>query len=339
MNFKEMLASQARARIFLYGPAKSKKTWWAGMCAELGMNVIILDSDSGWQILANLSEKAQERITVVDISDKINAPTACVFLTMLFKGTKFFWEPKEGKSALTKSALKQDRGYFHIDISKLGPNDVIVFDSHTANTESILFQYMKENAIDPSDAKKTEWEGYRWAGAVSTWMMQQLDALPCHVIVIGHQQNYEKRSKDQKEILWSRIQPKSVSGNHSMTLAKYFTDVLYFEQVGKTIRINTEASGDRDGGTRIFPPGRFDWDKCLFNVWLEKAGITLPTDIPQQEAFRWLEPGEVPMDETKTIGAIAGGKKENTATINLANSPTPPTEKPNPLAKLLGKNG
>jgi hypothetical protein len=149
-------------------------------------------------------------------------------------------------------------------VDNFGRDMIFGFDSYSAFVRSLALQFSIENGIDLSDAKKTEWDGYRWCGALATWTMQELQTLPCHQVMIAHQEVYEKRTTDKRTkhttVDWTRIQVKSTSGPHSMSMAQYFTDLLYFYIQGSVTQIDTRAEKDRDGGCRNFEPKLWQWD-------------------------------------------------------------------------------
>lgn len=270
-------------RILLYGPSQTKKTYWAGGAATAGFNVLYLDCDGNPQTLKNLSAAAQQRITYLNISDKFKESTAAWFMTRLLKGDPFSWDWRDRKVILPgqKSDTRID-----LAVSNLTRNDVIVLDSWTSYTWSLAMQFATENQIDLSQASKPEWEGYRWCGALATWALQQLKALPCHVIIIAHQDVYEKRvtttdaqGKKEQKVEWSRIQVKSTSGAHAMQVAKAFTDVFYFYLHNSTVKIDTAAAQDRDGGSRLVPGKVWNWDQFQFTDVCKLSGIPLPNGV------------------------------------------------------------
>src|SRR3546814_9796778 len=66
-------------------------------------------------------------------------------------------------------------------------------------------------------------------------MASIIQKMPCHVIVIGHPDEYQKKkmpdrstqrsvSEADMEIEWTRMIPKSSSKPHGLTLGKFFTD-------------------------------------------------------------------------------------------------------------------
>lgn len=283
----------------LYGPAKTKKTWWAGAAAEAGFNVLFFEGDGNFGILKNLSQEAQERVYVVPARDRLNKAVFAELMAVFLETKTLIWDEKEqvARQKITKDLRDQ---CIFIDKADLDTNWVIVVDSYTALCASISLQYCLENAIALSDAKKTDWDGYAWAGRLATFMIQQLkNIFDCHVIVIGHSDVYEKKKTvgDKQVTDWTRMLPKSTSGPHALTLAKNFTDIFLFSIVGTTFYIDTRADKDRDGGTINIKPDRYKWDDLQFADVIKQAGLSLPpADLPlpdfsiTDEIFEKLQP-------------------------------------------------
>jgi len=271
-------------RALLYGAPGTKKTWWAGRAAEAGFNVILLDADDGWHIWKNIGDGFKHKLKVLDIVDTFDEPKACVFMTMFLKGDSFIWDENKKRQALTKNSIRPDHDYTFVDAKQLTPNDVLVIDSWTKLTESIGLRYAVENGIDLSDATKPQWEGYRWSGALASWMLQKLHALPCHVIVIGHEQNYEKRKevtdergRKQQIVEWAKTQVISTSGPHSQKLGVDFSELYYFyRQSASVVKIDTKGDKDRDGKSRLIEPGYYRWEELQFKDIVEKANLKRP---------------------------------------------------------------
>ena len=136
--YDQLAAAQATtpplARLLLYGPGKTKKTWWAARAAEAGFNVHLLDGDKNPGILRMISKEAQARINLIDISDATVAPVMYNFVTKLLRGTPFLWDEQEKEVRLTTvtKSLQDDRHFYWIDPRNLNWRDVLVIDSWTA---------------------------------------------------------------------------------------------------------------------------------------------------------------------------------------------------------------
>lgn len=261
-------------RILAYGNAHTKKTWWAGKAAEAGYNVLLLDGDNNWHILRQIKPEAQKRIQVIGMSDNRGRPIFATALTRLLKDGKLIWDEKEKVSA----KLKPNANCININLDLLDENCVVILDSWTAFCTSLMLQHAKENMIDLSIAEESDdkWGYYNWAGALATWAATQLTALSCHVIVIAHTNVYEKRSKDGKQVLWTKRQIKSTSGPHAMLLPSKFPNMPYFYQKGTASKISTKGTESEDGGCALFAPKEYNWDELQFKDFVQATGLPLP---------------------------------------------------------------
>ncbi len=259
-------------RTLIYGPGKAKKTWWCGMAAEFGYNVLLFDGDNGWQILSHLTPTAQKRIQIISMQDKLGKAVFAPSLVLLLKRLQCYWseETKEFKN------LQPDASCINIDLRKLGQNDIVVIDSWTAFVNSLIIQYSTEQNIDLSDAEKVDWDGYRWTGHLALWALNVLVSLPCHLIVVAHVDVYEKRSKDQKSIEWQKRQIKSTSGPNAMQIPCKFGDVLYFYPKGSAFKIEAKGDENEDGGSRIIVPSTQNWETLQFIDIIKMGNIPMP---------------------------------------------------------------
>jgi len=274
------LATDQLARVLIYGAAKTKKTWWACQAAEAGFNVLLLDGENGAGILKQLSPAARKRIYILDLKDVPNQAKMAVFMARFCTYKKFWWHEAE-----KRPMGRPTDGFIEIDAKKLTPNTVVVLDSHTALAWSLAFRYAIENSIDLSQAEKQEWDGYGQNGILATWILHQLSKLPCHFIMIGHADQYDKMTKVRKgeksELIFSRMQIKSTSRPHAMQIAEKFSDVFYFSVKGSAFKIDTTSGDNRDGGSRSVNPKVYSWDDLPFATVCKSAGIALPaSDSP-----------------------------------------------------------
>ena len=315
-------------RAFIYGADKTKKTWWALRAAEAGFNVVLLDGDGGSSIVRQIKPEFHERILIADLLDSLDRAVFAEFMAMFLReGNSFTWDEDDRQFVLRPKA---EHAHLVVDSSKLGPDTVLIVDSWTALAASTVFRYALENNLDLSDAARTDWDGYGWQGRFLTFVAQKLKALRCHVIVIGHQTVYEKRSSDGKTVLSSRTVPVSSSNNHAMALTKNFNEVLYFQALGpSTFKVSASGGADLVAGSRVLEPRVYDWDKCTPMSIMEKLGIHAPEQLERSEAFRWYAPGEVPEVKKPNIGVIGGAPKldaENAKTISAGVTTTGETK-------------
>lgn len=269
-------------RIFVYGPAKSQKTWWALRAAEFGWRVLYFDFEHSGSIVKQLPADALKRIYMLEVNDGPSDAFASVFATTALRSFDFYYN-----EATRQVSLRPAPGMVHIDMRNFGRDTVVVFDSYTALAVSVARRYAFENGIDLADAQKPEWEGYRWCGALLTWMLTQMQIFPCPIIVIGHTTQYEKYKQirdsqgkpRQGPLEWSRRQPISSSNPHGMSIAAKFEDVLYMYKQGHMTYIETKGDQYADAGSRIVPPGRYTWDELTFAALAKMAGIEPPQAV------------------------------------------------------------
>lgn len=259
-------------RELVYGPAKSKKTWWVGKAAEAGYNVLLLDGDDGWHILTQIKPEARKRIQVMDLNDDLNKVNFSTFMARLLKTGTIVWDEEKKKSA----KLNPNANCVSIDLNKMGKHDLLVVDSWTALIKSLMWQYAIENTIDLSEADKSDWDFYGWGGRLALWMLDRLASLNCHLVVIAHATIYEKRSKDGKKVISQKRQIISTSGPNAMQIPSKFSDVLYFYPKGSAFKIDTKGTDEADGGSRLVPPGVYNWDDLQFVDLIKAAGLDLP---------------------------------------------------------------
>ena len=315
------------SRILLYGAEKTKKTWWTGLAAELGFNVIHLCGDrQGWHIFNNLSPEAQNRITIIDAEDLFDAPHFASFFGWLLKGKPFWYHVKNHTCHPMPRSNEED--YFYIDVSKLTKNDIVVTDSWTALARSVMLTTAKKMSIDLFDAEKEDWEFYGFEGRQLDAVLSALGSLSSHLVVIGHEMLREKKDEKQKKTLWTKWQPISSSGPHGGKLGAGFTDILYFIMAGKNYYIDTSAEQGRVGGCRNLPPMKEEWDKLSFERYCSLANIDLPGEENEpQTAFEYKEAGtfEMPSMEKPKLTIQSGGSAKLE------------TKKPTSLTALIGK--
>jgi hypothetical protein len=261
-------------RELLFGPPFAKKTWWVGNAAEAGYNVLLFDGDNGYPILKNISAAARKRIRVIPISDRLGQPVFAPTLVRFLKQINSVWDEKSLKFANLSS--QQNEHCVRIDFRKLTKYDIVCVDSWTAFVDSLVLQYALEQNIDLTDAEKTDWDGYGWTGRLALLVIGWLVTLPCHVVVIAHETQYDKRSKDGKKVEFSRRQIKSTSGPNAVQIPAKFSEMLYFYLKGSAFKIDVKASDEAVGGTRILMPGTYNWDALQFKDIILAAGLSLP---------------------------------------------------------------
>lgn len=319
-------------RTLVYGPGKSKKTWWGLMAAEANLNVILIDGDDGAHIINQIPKELLPRITVLNVVDKFNSAVFAKFMAhLLFSDAPFYWD--EDVKAISYAPNKEHYNTL-INRSKLDKNTLLIFDSWSSLAQSSSLAFAIENKIDLADAEKVDWDGYGYQGRFLSTVLNKLHAMPCHILVIGHETVYEKRSKDGKSVISQRTQPLSSSGPHGKQLAKEFSDVLRFYPIAKNnFQIQAFGTQDEDGGSRLVEPKLYPWNELQYRVLLEAANA-VPPEYKKQEAFISFDPGEelIMLKDLKSAS--------NRPTLNATNprpAATVDAKKPSGLLALSAK--
>lgn len=280
MNVQDALVRGTPLKALIYGYGKTRKTSWAGQVAKTQMNGIYCDCDNSVPVLGSiLSPEEQAKLTYVNMSDEVNAAKASWFVAALAKGRPFIWDELDRKVV---KARPQGHDCLLVNPKKFTASDCLIIDSYTQVCNSLFIQYALENGLDLSEAKKLEWDDYRWAGQLATFLLTSLMALKCSVILISHVRTYEKKRKDKfgkEELVSVRTQPVSVSNNHAETISKYFGEVYYFFKQGTGTKISTKTSDSLDCGSRFLEPKDWNYDELSLDMIATKYNINKPTEL------------------------------------------------------------
>jgi len=284
-------------KALIYGPPKSKKTWWSCNAAAHGFNVHLLNADpDGWIVLNNpaFDQSLRSRINVIDISDTPTTAAVTLFMSAFLKFTKFWYVPSTRQVYLNYMTIPNDVAFWAINPTLLTPYDLVIVDSLSAMAYSSMFAYALNNEIDLSDASKIDWEAFGWQGRLLSWQLVTLVTLPCHVIVTAHATVYEKRKtitnnfgKKEQLVEWSRIVPQSSSGPHALSIAKHFNEILFTNLLGENSFINAAPAPDRDGGSRVIAPRNYPWADLQPSHLAEAYGIKPLAPIAECPAFKF----------------------------------------------------
>jgi hypothetical protein len=291
------IQQDTKARVLIYGPEKSKKTWWACKAAEHGFNVILCDADDGAHIVNKETIpdiEARKRIQVLNIVDDYARPVAAEFVAKMISGQPFFYDETARRWAMIQG--QADHAYYRIDPKKLTTNDVLILDSWTAVAQSVMQRAANDADVELEEMKKQEGRDlYGYANTFLNTALARLHAFPCHLVVIGHSNVYEKYDNSNPKspkLISQRTQPISSTGPHGMKLGKHFSDVLLSEFIGTNVRFDLQASATKACGSRLIKPGTYMWDELQFIDILNKHGIPTPDESKPCEGFLWLPPGE-----------------------------------------------
>jgi hypothetical protein len=249
--------------VLLIGDPKTGKTDWSAKAAEAGFNVLYLNGDVALPTLSKLKPEAKERLYYIDVhGDMIQ------IVADLLTG-KYLWNDTQTKRYNSVKDAKTEDGMAADEIWEFRPtlldhNWVMVIDSWTTLSYSAMEAKAGEMGVDLGDIEKVERSIYSGVGNRLTQILNIIEKMPCHVIVIGHPKQMEKtkapEGKTQKEIReidrtveWTKMIPQSSSNPHGLSMGKFFTDIGWMEiNAGNKRKLNFKSLHDRVSG------GHFD---------------------------------------------------------------------------------
>lgn len=238
----------------IFGPPKSGKSKLAGELAEHGFNLFYFDFENGSLVLdTTLSPEAKERVELYRIPDTKDLPIGIeTALRVVKPGCHFICDThgKIGAGAIgTKCPVCgkiPSATYSTFDNTKLGPNDVVIFDSLTQLSNSA----MSHIGQGKDDTWKPEWDHFRSQGSMLDRFLSSIQNAPYHVVCITHEMDIEMNDGP------SKLVPIAGSQNFSRNSAKYFDEIVYCRVFNKrhtaassTVYANNILTGSRSNTT------------------------------------------------------------------------------------------
>lgn len=287
----EMPVDNQLIKALIIGNSKVGKTHYAMQAAADGFKVLYIDGDVSRPTMQQFDSTALSRVFYLPFGDAIASggqyiPRFVLLLRQFLSTGTFNWN--DTKSRMLQPAHDEGDNVWQLNASTFGSDWVIVIDSWTSISHSIMSAIALNSGIDLADMDKASLGIYGSANNMATDILSRIRTLNSHVIVIAHPDEYVKykvkpgnvrdaQRTENREIEWSRMVPKSISRPHAMTMPSYFTDVawLLVSQMEERI-IDFRPAADRDSG------GRFDTKLSVqegaFARLVERAGGQVPTD-------------------------------------------------------------
>jgi hypothetical protein len=282
--------SDSLCKLLLIGDSKAGKTYYAGMTAKAGFNVLYLDGDVGRPTLKTLPKDVRSRIYAIDCADTLNGGVKDhrfldVMLEFIQQST-FRWNDSKHRVFSRKDEPGSE--LWEIKPAKMDHTCVFVLDSWTGLSESMMTAAAEANGVDLLTATTPEMRPvYQSAGIKSMQILQAIRSLRCHVIVLSHPDEFAhtikpsgKAIKDIKEteliVDWTKMIPKSTSKPNSLQMGKYFTDIGWsmFSASGSERLIDFRPSDSKLSGGHL--TGRESAEKYSFDYLVKTLGGSLP---------------------------------------------------------------
>lgn len=196
-------------------PGSGKTTLITQLAEQFRLHWI--DVERGYAPLYKLPAAAQENVNLFLLPDSASYPIAADTLVHLFKSGKMNVCRKHGKNECALCKKSDPEAFDSLDFSLLDNKDIVVIDSGTQLSNSILAHIMKARPID-AKPERDDWGALR---KHTEFTLSQWQAANFNLIVTFHAQEAELESGAKKLV------PTFGSAGMSTEVAKAFDHVIY----------------------------------------------------------------------------------------------------------------
>lgn len=226
MNLTDFKQSNVHKSI-LYGPPKSGKTAAVGLLAK-HYNLLWFDGEKGVTTLLNPELKlSQENLSHVELVQTMDLPHLPLYAELCSEVVK--WKVlsacHEHGKLKCPVCTKDNKPFTAIDFSKLDDSWIVVFDSLTQLSQSVMNMIKTNRGVVAAKLAETksEWDDYGKQGAWLDNFLSAIQNAPFNIIVISHEQGIEQEDGTEK------LQPVGGTRNFSRNVPRYFDHVIRCE--------------------------------------------------------------------------------------------------------------
>jgi hypothetical protein len=196
-------------------PGSGKTTLAAALAAKFRLHWI--DVERGSVALFKLPAEAQANVDLIQLPDSASYPIAADTLANFFKLGKMNVCHAHGKHECTICKKSAPEAFDSLDTALLDSNDIVVIDSGTQWSNSILAHIMKAKSVD-AKPERDDWGALR---KHTEFALSQMQAVQYNLVVIFHAQ--EAALEDGK----TKLVPTFGSASMSTEVAKAFDHMVY----------------------------------------------------------------------------------------------------------------
>jgi hypothetical protein len=305
-------------KLLLIADGKVGKSHFAGEAAKF-FKTLYIDGDVAIPTLNKLPMEARKNMYLLPAHDSILGGSRdtlfCNIMQEFTSVIKFRWNDTHSRLA----RMKDEGDIWEITPGKMDESCLLVLDSWTALVESLMLKVAIEAGVDIKTATTNEMRPvYQGSAQLATAFLQVIRAMPCHVIVLAHPDEYQHKvappgrkvgEVKEKDMLidWTKMIAKSTSRPQALLMAKYFTDVAWMEvSPTGTRKLDFRIRDSRVGGGHF--DGFEDTDKYSFPNLVRAIGGTVPDGSQSIDSWlRILTPEEVAAPVVNKV--LEGGDK------------------------------
>lgn len=147
-----------QARLLLIGDGKCGKTFFTGLAAESGFNLLYLDGDVASPTIHQLPTKAKENIYLLPVGDRTHPSLSHDFVDFMVSFTtesKLIWDDTNRKVAKRSDDLSNSEVWV-IKPGMLDTNWILAIDSWTSLVQSAMLWAARSHGVDLSDTNASQ---------------------------------------------------------------------------------------------------------------------------------------------------------------------------------------
>lgn len=250
MNLDEYQPTKT-THVVVFGKPKSGKTAIAGELAAHGFKLWYVDLEDGIKTLLNpdvLKPEFRKNVSVIRIPDHSMLPIGLNAFRQIMQGgpKKFCYDHGVHNCPICLKAPAA-KWAEPIDILKFTTKDILVIDGLSQLSDSAINKIVLKDRQKDEEYKCT----FNDYGTQGVWMKEVLSKIqvtPINLVMLAHEIDAEKSESKEK------IVPVSGTRNFSLTVGKYFDEVVYMQVLNKvhkayssTTYSNTVLTGGRSG--------------------------------------------------------------------------------------------
>lgn len=238
-------------KVLVFGAPKSGKSLLVGRLAEAGYNLLWFDMENGAEVLFQLSEEAQERVTLYRVADKKADPQAAKLINEFYSGRNFSVCATHGKVNCVNCKAKGGEVTL-FDFDAVGENDIVVFDSGSQIVTSVQNHIARNDKFEDFGAinkeSKHEWGHYNAQRLILDAFFTDIQSSRFKIVMITHEQELDV----EKNPTSKPVNPLGGTTKQSKTVGKFFGHIVHcrlrsnnHQLISQTTSDTTTVAGSR----------------------------------------------------------------------------------------------